>query len=312
MLIILSAFFLIVWLIFFKFNWLPWTRGWKITVYSIAVAIALVVVGALQYYTPVSAKAVVEAHVQQVYPLVTGTVESVRVDGDQPVSEGDVLFTIDPRPFQYQVDRWTAAEKLAAIELADAEELVKKQAIARVGLDQKQAAYDQAKAQLDIARYNLENTTVHAPADGYISLNALRPGQRVNSQTAALTFIDTSQLFIAAMMKQNGMASIEAGKTVSVTFDARPGDIFYTEVAGTLSGLIQGQVTVESSASPVEAVNAAQSLYPIRVAFPAEAPTQLRQPGNLATVTVFTDEGNPINILAKIIQWISAWTNYIL
>ena len=80
MLIILSVFFLVVWLIFFRFNWLPWTRGWKITVYSIAVAIALVVVGALQYYTPVSAKAVVEAHVQQVYPLVTGTVESVRVE----------------------------------------------------------------------------------------------------------------------------------------------------------------------------------------------------------------------------------------
>ena len=98
MLIILSVFFLVVWLIFFKFNWLPWTRGWKITVYSIAVAIALVVVGALQYYTPVSAKAVVEAHVQQVYPLVTGTVESVRVD--------NAHLSGQPREYMIAIDSW--------------------------------------------------------------------------------------------------------------------------------------------------------------------------------------------------------------
>ena len=75
MLIVLSFFFLIVWLIFFKLEWLPWSRGWKVTVYSLALGIALVVVGALQYYTPVSSKAVVEAHTLQIYPLVTGRVE---------------------------------------------------------------------------------------------------------------------------------------------------------------------------------------------------------------------------------------------
>ena len=49
MLIVLSFFFLVVWLIFFKWKWLPWSRGWKVTVYTTALGIALVVVGALQY-----------------------------------------------------------------------------------------------------------------------------------------------------------------------------------------------------------------------------------------------------------------------
>jgi hypothetical protein len=64
MLIVLSLFFLLVWLVFFKFHWLPWNRPWKITVWSLALTIALVVIGALQYYTPTSKRAVVEVHTQ--------------------------------------------------------------------------------------------------------------------------------------------------------------------------------------------------------------------------------------------------------
>ena len=69
MLIVLSFFFLVVWLIFFKLEWLPWSRGWKVTVYSLALGIALVVVGALQYYTPASVNAVVQARTQQILSI---------------------------------------------------------------------------------------------------------------------------------------------------------------------------------------------------------------------------------------------------
>ena len=312
MLIVLSFFFAIVWLIFFKFQWLPWSRGWKITVYTAALAIALVVVGALQYYTPASRMAVVQARAMQVYPLVSGQVERVYVQGAQSVSAGDKLFSIDPRPFQYAMDNWTAATKLAELELSDARKLVKTGAIAAYTLDQKQAQYDQTSAQLKTAIYQLENAVIYAPADGYITLNSLRPGQRVNSRTAALTFIDTGEVFIGAIVKQNGLSGIAPGKKATVTFTAAPGQVFQSEVIGSVQGLIQGQVTVESAASPAQAIMAAGNGYPIRVAFPADAPAHLRQPGKLAQVTVFSDEGNPINVLAKILQWISTWMDFIL
>jgi RND family efflux transporter MFP subunit len=271
-----------------------------------------VVVGALQYYTPASTKAVVEARTQQIYPLVTGRVEKVYIDGAQAVSSGEKLFSIDARPFQYAVNKWTASVKLAEIELADAQNLVTGGNIARITLDQKQAAYDEARAQLENAQYELENTTVLAPADGYITLNTLRPGQRVSNQTAALTFIDVSELFIIAAMKQNGLSGIAPGKRATVSFSAAPGEIFQAEVAGTALGVIQGQITIESASSPLQAVEAAPDLYPIKIAFPEDAPAELRQPGKLAQVTVFTDEGNPINILAKVLQWVSTWLDFIL
>jgi len=49
MLIVLSLFFLLVWVVFIKFQWLPWNRTWKVIVATVALVIALVVVGALQY-----------------------------------------------------------------------------------------------------------------------------------------------------------------------------------------------------------------------------------------------------------------------
>ena len=311
MLIVLSLFFLIVWLVFFKFHWLPWNRGWKITVYTTAIVIALVVVGALQYYTPSSRKAVVGAHTQQIYPLVSGAVEEVFITSSQRVVAGEKLFSIDPRPFQYAVGNWEAATKLAEIELDDARRLLEKGAVARYTLDQKQAQFDQASAQLETARYNLENTVIEAPADGIITITTLRPGQRVNSQTAAMTFIDTSSFWITAIFKQNGLPLIEPGKQATVTFNAAPGEIFAAEVSGQVEGIVQGQLTIEYAGLPVQALTNAQNAYPVKISFPADAPEALRQPGKLASVTVFTDEGNPINILARVLQWISTWMAFV-
>lgn len=312
MVIVLSLFFLVVWLVFFKFHWLPWNRPWKITIYTLSLTIALVVVGALQYYTPTSKRAVVEVHTQFIYPLVSGDVQEVFVKDARAVAAGEPLFQIDPRPFQYAVDNWTAATKLAKLALVDAQKLVKTNAIARFALDQKQAQYDQAQAQLKNAKYNLENTLVTAPADGFITMNALRPGQRVSSKTAALTFLDSSDVWIAAIIKQNGLAGIAAGKKVSVTFNAAPGNIYQSEVRGELPGVVQGQVTIETAASPIQTINSAVNAYPVRIAFPEDAPAKLRRAGGLASVTIFVDEGNPINILARILQWFSTWLDFVL
>lgn len=312
MLIVLSIFFGVVWLIFFKFQWLPWSRGWKITVYTIALTIALVVVGALQYYTPMSTIAVVQAHTQNIYPLVSGRIDTVYADGDEEVVQGDKLFSIDARPFEYAVEKWTAATTLAELELADAQKLVTSGNIARIARDTKQANYDQAKAELETALYELENTVVYAPADGYITLNTLRPGQRVTAQTAALTFIDSSRIFIAAAIKQNGLSGVAPGKSATVTFSSAPGEVFQTKVLGTLQGTIQGQVSMESSASPIAALQSSTDLYPVSIAFPEDAPSELKQAGKRASVTIFTDESNPINILAKVLQWVSTWLAFIL
>lgn len=311
MLIALGLFSIIVWLVFFKFKLLPFNTIWKVVISITALTIALVVLGALHYYTPMSRVAVVSAHTQHIYPEVSGRVDEVFVSSSDSVSAGDKLFSIDARPFQYAVDNWTAALKLADLALKDAKKLVAKGAIATFALDQKQAERDRARAELSIAQYNLENTVVVAPADGNVSIASLRPGQRVDPSSVALNFISTSEIWISGAFNQNGMRLMVPGQQAMVSFDSAPGVIYDTEIAEIPPAAVQGQVTPEDSADPFDAISSAKDMYPVRIAFPSDAPKELARPGGVAQVAVFTDEGNPINMLAKLLMWISSWANYL-
>jgi multidrug resistance efflux pump len=311
MLIALGLFAFIVWIVFFKFKWLPFNTTWKVVISITALTIALVVLGALHYYTPMSRVAVVSAHTQHIYPVVSGRVDEVFVSRSDSVSAGDKLFSIDPRPFQYAVDNWTATLKLADLALEDAKQLVTKGAIATFALDQRQAERDKARAELSIAEYNLENTVIKAPADGNVSIVSLRPGQRVDPSAVALNFISSSEIWISGAFNQNGMRLMVPGQQAKVSFDAAPGIIYDTEIAEIPPAAVQGQVTPEDSADPFHAISSAQAIYPVRIAFPSEAPKELARPGGVAQVAVFTDEGNPINMLTKLLMWISTWANYL-
>jgi multidrug resistance efflux pump len=311
MLITLGLFAFIVWLVFFKFKWLPFSTTWKVVISITALTICLVVLGALNYYTPMSRLAVVSAHTQHVYPVISGRVDEVFVSRSDSVSAGDKLFSIDPRPFQDAVDNWTATLKLAELEVEKAEQLVSKGAIATFTLDEKQAERDKARAELSIAEYNLENTVVNAPADGNVSIVSLRPGQRVDPSVVALNFIGTSEIWISGAFNQNGMRLMVPGQQAMVSFDAAPGIVYYTEIAEIPPAAVQGQVTPEDSADPFNAISSAKDIYPVRITFPSDVPKELARPGGVAQVTVFTDEGNPINALAKLLMWISSWGNYL-
>ena len=311
MLIALGIFSFIVWLVFFKFKWLPFNTTWKVVISITALTIALVVLGALHYYTPMSRVAVVSAHTQHIYPEISGQVDEVFVSRSDAVSAGDKLFTIDPRPFQYEVDNWTATLKLADLALEDAKQLVAKGAIATFALDQKQAERDKARAELSIAQYKLEKTVVVAPADGNVSIASLRSGQRVDPSSVTLNFISTSEIWISGVFNQNGMRLMVPGQQAMVSFDSAPGVIYDTEIAEIPPAAVQGQVTPEDSADPFDAISSAKDMYPVRIAFPSDAPKELARPGGVAQVTVFTDEGNPINALAKLLMWISTWANYL-
>jgi RND family efflux transporter MFP subunit len=311
MLIVLSLYFVIVWLIFGKFKWLPWNRLWKTVVYSIAATIALVVVGALQYFTPGSKMAVVQSDTQLIFPIVSGQVISVEVRDSQLVKAGDVLFRLDPRPFQYAVDQRKAALELSKIKLRDAQALVKKQAAARVRLDEYQSEADQSQALYDEAVYQLDHSTVSTPADGIIFLAALQVGEVVSANTPVLSLVRTNSQRVAAAFKQNGLGLIKSGARATVSFSAAPGEIYESTVLRVAPVSLQGQLTAQDAADPINSISSATGLYPILVEFPGDAPAELQRPGISASVTVFTDEGNPINALASILQWISTYMAFI-
>lgn len=126
-------------------------------------------------------------------PQVGGKIVAVHFRDASLVKRGDVLFTIDPRPYQAEVDRAqadvAAGQARAAYtssELARAQRLIADNAIAKRDFDEKQiaareatAALASAKARWESARLNLEYTRITAPVDGRVSRAEITVGNVV-------------------------------------------------------------------------------------------------------------------------------------
>lgn len=136
---------------------------------------------------------------------VSGFLESVHFREGQIVEKDQVLFIIDPRPFQAELDAAKAsveaaetAFNLAVTELKRAERLVSRNNIARETVDQRRAAREtaraeilSAKARVRSAELNLEFTQVRAPFKGRISDTRVDVGNLVQGGTAQSTLLTT-------------------------------------------------------------------------------------------------------------------------
>lgn len=108
MLIVLGLYALLVWVVFSKFRLLPWNGFWKTTIYTGALVIALVVIGALNHQTPTGRVSIQGATID-LTPNVAGTVVEVLAQPHSRVDKGDVLFRIDDTTYAAEVARLEAS-----------------------------------------------------------------------------------------------------------------------------------------------------------------------------------------------------------
>lgn len=144
-------------------------------------------------------------HVVDVRARVTGYLMKMPFREGAEIKEGDLLFEIDPRPYQAQLDQAKGQVKLyeAQLKLAQAtlhrDELVAKTtpgAITQQQVDQDQASVDEAAARLEafqanieVYKLNLEFTQVKSPIDGHVSRYYLTLGNLVNQDQTLLTTV---------------------------------------------------------------------------------------------------------------------------
>lgn len=144
-----------------------------------------------------------------VHPRVSGFIDSVQFTEGARVGKGQVLFQIDPRPFQIEIDRLTAELKraqskldFATAERARAERLYAQNAIAREEYEQITSAESEAAgdlgsltAQLRAARLNLEYSHVRSPIDGHVSRALITPGNLVSSANLLTTVVSDDPIY---------------------------------------------------------------------------------------------------------------------
>jgi multidrug efflux system membrane fusion protein len=146
----------------------------------------------------------------EIRPRVSGYITEIHFEAGAIIKKGDLLYVIDPRPYQADFDR-AAAEfermqaqlKLAQIELDRAKELRTKNTISASEFDQKAATYQgasaasaSAEAAKNSAALNLEFTQIKSPIDGRVSDaritlgNLVQPGAGFESVLTTVVSID--------------------------------------------------------------------------------------------------------------------------
>ena len=152
---------------------------------------------------------------------VSGYLTETKFKDGQEVKKGDVLFIIDPRPYQADLDRanadYNSAQadlKLAEIEFNRSKELRAKNAIAAQELDTKSAALLKSQAILagtraayDTAKLNLDFTTIIAPISGQTSKAAVTPGNLVTPDMPMplTTIVSTDTVYAYADIDERQM-----------------------------------------------------------------------------------------------------------
>lgn len=119
--LILGIYSFFVWLIFIKFKWLPWTIVSQVIVVTIPIIGLATIILLLNIYTPSSSDVRTINYIVPIVPRVTGQVTEVPIEPNRPIKQGEVLFKIDPTPFEIAVKLAEAAVEEAKVALVTAE-----------------------------------------------------------------------------------------------------------------------------------------------------------------------------------------------
>jgi len=428
--LIIGTYGVLCWLLFKKFKVIPINTYSVVTAFLGGGVILLLLYIFLSVFHPVSHDGRMYVPVVQIIPNVRGTVIEVPVEANKPVKKGEVLFRIDPQPYQIEVDRLRAllaskntkfaqlSEQMAAAEAATKEAKANlivaestfdrqarenyEQASARVAQVQRQLDLakanlarveplvpklvatqedlDKAKtrvfshedelrqssanakvaeeklksgsssldavrqdiarleatereirvqlkaesdgvnpevrevqAQLDKARWDLDQCTVRAPGDGYVPQLTLRPGQMAVALPfkPLMVFVLTEQPTLVASFAQKAISDIKPGMEAEVVFKAYPGKSFKVKVRRVMTVVPEGEILASGQ---LLSTTSAGEHGEIPVVFDyGEDVAALNLPaGTQCSIAVYTDRVHALSIVRKIILRMKSWESFVI
>ena len=182
----------------------------------------------------------VRANVIGIAPRVAGPVIKIPVHDNQQVKTGDLLFEIDPAPYEAALE--SAQGQVATAEVGVLQkkqdldrqtDLFQRHVNSKEDFQDAQNAYASADAQLKTARANLKTaqlnlsyTKVYAPVDGYLTNVNTSEGSYVQAGQQLLALVDASSFWVAAYFKETQLPAITEGRKVRVTLLGYPHDPF--------------------------------------------------------------------------------------
>lgn len=362
----------LLWLVFARLKLIRMTLPIAVVAGSVGPSLIITLLFCAQYFHPFSTKGVVLSNVVPIAPQLRepGRVLTVNVKGNEPIKKGDVLFRVDPIPYEIAVksleselavakqneqfalasvdnakavvdrakanlefathdrDRNAALVETNSVSQDDYERALTRYVEAESALTQANAASIQAvlsvesskqrtvqvEQKLKDAAYDLEQTTVLAPGDGFVVNLQLRPGMLVGGNAGSIvSFVlnssEDAQGVIVATFDQKHFLLIKSGQYAEVSLRDYPGEIFTGRVLNTIDMNGKGQL-MASGDIPEDIGAGAPSSFAARIKL--DKGDGLRLPGgSQACVAVYTDNVQVAGIPVMFIIRTYSWLNYL-
>lgn len=172
----------------------------------------------------------IRADIVRLAPDVSGRVTEVLVADNARVEKGMPMFRIETDRFELalreaesQVQSTKAAAELARTEFERYQLLASKEIAsqkqrqhAESQMHQADAAYQSALAAKDLAKLNLERTTVNAPASGTVTNFALRKGNYVSAGSAIGVLVEKEAIYVAGYFEETKLPRIQVDDPVRI------------------------------------------------------------------------------------------------
>ncbi|MEH0667430.1 HlyD family secretion protein [Vibrio scophthalmi] len=303
---------------------------------------------------------------------VRGRVIDVPVEPNEPLKQGDVLFRIDPIPYQAEVDKIKAQIKEASQDalglesnlqeaVADRERAIADRdkaerefsryqrgfdrgAFTEQQLDTRRQAFKAAQAavaaaeanvqqaqisldseiggenttvarllaELRQAEFNLEQTVVRAPTDGFATQLALRPGVMAVPLPLApvMTFVHTEEIIYTAAFRQNSLQRLEPGYEAEFLFRALPGKVFKGEVVDVLPAIGESQFQARGALLGTDALRTSGRVF-VTLRITDDLSDYHLPLGTAVEVAVYSDRFEHVSIMRKVLIRMKSWQNYL-
>ncbi|RIV96488.1 HlyD family secretion protein [Escherichia coli] len=291
-------------------------------------------------YTFTAQKAVIAIPIT---PQVTGIVTEVTDKNNQLIQKGEVLFKLDPVPNTTQVsaerDRLfknyqrylkgsqAAVNPFSERDIDDARQnflaqdaLVKgsvaEQAQIQSQLDSmvngEQSQIVSLRAQLTEAKYNLEQTVIRAPSNGYVTQVLIRPGTYAAALPLrpVMVFIPEQKRQIVAQFRQNSLLRLKPGDDAEVVFNALPGQVFHGKLTSILPVVPGGSYQAQGVLQSLTVVPGTDGVLGTIELDPNDDIDALPD-GIYAQVAVYSDHFSHVSVMRKVLLRMTSWMHYL-
>jgi len=309
--ILLLAYFSVCWIIFKIFK-IPLNKWSGTTVILGAVVMMGTILMGMAYFHPASRTARSYFITTQIVSNVKGKVIEVTAKPNVPLKGGEILFKIDPTPYQGRVDDLTARLDFSKKRLKDSRKLVKLAGGAKFEVEQYEKEVKSLEGQLVSAQFNLDSCVVRAPGPGFVAHLRVRPGQMAVPIPLAplMTYVNTDSAIIIAGFTQQPMQNIKAGNDAEILFKGIPGRVFKAKVIRILDALAEGELA--AGRTMVTLTNQLpEGLIPVLIQLEESMDGYFIPLGSDAVVAVYSERWHHVTVIRKVLLRAESWRGFL-